>query len=139
MSDWNQRIIDEFRANGGQVETAGFGRRLVLVHHVGAKSGTERIAPVMVIRTDPDTWLIAASKGGAPDNPSWFHNLLAHPDVTIETPDDGVVPVRAERLEGEARDDAWARFKETSPGFGEYEQRTHRVIPVFALRRRAAE
>ena len=98
MSDWNQQIIDEFRANGGDVRTNGFGKGLVLLHHRGAKTGAERVSPVAGIRVDPDTWLAAASKGGAPDNPAWFHNLLAHPDVEIETPDDGIVPVRATQL-----------------------------------------
>lgn len=133
-TDWNQTIIDEFRANNGSV--ARFGDALVLVHHIGAKSGTERISPVMGIRQDPDTWLVAASKGGAPENPAWYHNLVAHPEVTIETPE-GVVPVHAEVLRDEARDRAWSRFTAASPGFAAYEGRTSRVIPVVALRRRA--
>ena len=95
MSDWNQRIIDEFRANGGDVRTNGFGKGLVLLHHRGAKTGTERVSPVAGIPVDQSAWLVAASKGGAPDNPAWFFNLLAHPDVEIETPDDGSVPVHA--------------------------------------------
>jgi deazaflavin-dependent oxidoreductase (nitroreductase family) len=132
-TDWNQGIIDEFRANGGTV--TNFGDSLVLLHHVGAKSGAERISPVMAIRDDADTWLIAASKGGAPENPAWFHNLLAHPDVDLETPA-GVVPVRATRLEGTDRDAAWKRFTEASAGFRAYEERTDRVIPVVVLRRR---
>lgn len=133
MSDWNQQIIEQFRANGGTVDR--FGDNLVLLHHIGARSGVERLTPVMAIREDADTWLIAASKAGAPDNPAWFHNLLAHPDVDIETPE-GVVPVRATRLEGEERDAAWARFTTASPGFKAYEEKTERVIPVLALRRR---
>ncbi|MCX6501753.1 MAG: nitroreductase/quinone reductase family protein [Microbacterium sp.] len=133
MSDWNQQIIEQFRANGGTVDR--FGDKLVLLHHIGARSGVERLTPVMAIREDTDTWLIAASKAGAPDNPAWFHNLLAHPDVDIETPE-GVVPVRATRLEGEERDAAWARFTTASPGFKAYEEKTDRVIPVLALRRR---
>ncbi|WP_343232886.1 MULTISPECIES: nitroreductase family deazaflavin-dependent oxidoreductase [unclassified Tsukamurella] len=92
--------------------------------------------PVMGLREDPDTWLIAASKAGAPDNPAWFHNLRAHADAEIETPDDGTVEVRAEVLSGAARDAAWEKFKAEAPGFGEYEARTTRVIPVVALRRR---
>ncbi len=136
MSDWNQQIIDEFRAGGGTVTTMGFGRSLVLVHHLGARSGTERIAPVMAIRSAPDTWLIAASKAGAPENPAWYHNLRAHPEVEIETPDDGVVPVRAEVLSGAERDAAWDRFTSVAPGFNEYEARTTRTIPVVALHRR---
>ncbi|MBD8058043.1 nitroreductase family deazaflavin-dependent oxidoreductase [Cellulomonas sp. JH27-2] len=136
MADWNQTIIDEFRANGGDVQTAGFGRGLVLLHHRGAKTGTERVSPVAAIRAGDDTWLVAASKAGADTNPAWFHNLLAHPDVQIETPDDGIVDVRADQLHGDARDEAWARFKERSEGFASYEEKTTRVIPVLALRRR---
>ena len=135
MSDFNERIIAEFRASGGTVEAAGFGRSLVLVHHLGARSGIERVSPVMAIPTGAG-WLIAASKGGAPENPAWFGNLLAHPDVVIETPDDGEVAVHAVALEGAERDAAWARFLERSPAFGQYEQRTSRTIPVVELRRR---
>lgn len=136
MSDWNQQIIDEFRANDGTVQTMGFGRALVLLHHTGARTGTERVSPVAAIRDGDDTWLVAASKGGAPDNPDWFHNLRAHPDVTIETPEAGTVEVRARVLEGDERDAAWARFTAMSEGFRSYEQKTSRVIPVVALSRR---
>ncbi|MBM6399255.1 nitroreductase/quinone reductase family protein [Phycicoccus sonneratiae] len=136
MSDWNQNIIEEFRANGGTVQTMGFGRGLVLLHHTGARTGTERVSPVAAIRDGDDTWLVAASKGGAPDNPAWFHNLRTHPDAAIETPDDGTVEVRARVLEGEERDTAWARFTAMSEGFRSYEQKTTRVIPVIALTRR---
>ena len=136
MPDWNQQIVDEFRANGGTVTTMGFGRGLVLLHHVGARSGTERVSPVAAIHDDADTWLVAASKGGAPDHPAWFHNLVAHPDVEIETPDDGDVPVRARVLPREERDPAWARFTAMSEGFRSYEEKTDRVIPVLELRRR---
>jgi deazaflavin-dependent oxidoreductase (nitroreductase family) len=133
VSDWNHAIIEEFRANGGTVATNGFGRGLVLLHHVGAKSGTPRVSPVAGIRTEDGAWLVAASKAGAPDNPAWFHNLLAHPDVAIETPDHGKVSVRATPLEGPARDAAWARFTARSEGFRTYEKRTTRVIPVVRL------
>lgn len=132
--DWNKPIIDEFRATGGTV-SHGFGRALVLLHHIGAKTGAERVTPLMAIRDDPDTWFITASKAGAPQNPGWYHNLLAHPETTIETPDDGIVAVRAEELTGAPRDAAWERFKAHSDGFRQYEQKTSRVIPVFALHR----
>jgi deazaflavin-dependent oxidoreductase (nitroreductase family) len=135
FSDFNDRVIEEFRSNGGTVTTAGFGRNLVLVHHLGAKSGTERVSALRGIRTDPDTWLVAASKGGAPDNPAWYYNLRAHPDVSIETPDDGVVRVHATELTGEERDAGWALFTAASPGFREYEEKTSRTIPVLELRR----
>lgn len=135
MTDFNERIVDEFRSNGGTVETAGFGRRLVLLHHLGARSGDARVSPVMALPSERG-WVIAASKGGAPENPAWFHNLLAHPDTVIETPDEGEVAVHAAPLEGAERDAAWARFLEASPGFAQYEQRTSRTIPVVELRRR---
>lgn len=136
MSDFNTRIVDEFRANGGAVGH-GFGTDLVLLHSIGAKSGTERVHPVMALR-DGDGWLIAASKGGAPEHPAWFHNLVAHPDVDLEAPDlrGGIdmVPVRATVLDGEARDAAWARFVDRSPAFGQYEERAGgRRIPVVRL------
>ncbi|MGG5259855.1 nitroreductase/quinone reductase family protein [Phycicoccus avicenniae] len=136
MSDWNQQIIDEFRANDGTVQTMGFGRGLVLLHHTGARSGTERVSPLAAVRDSDDRWYLAASKGGAPDNPDWFHNLRAHPDVRIETPDDGTVEVRATVLEGAERDAVWERFKQMSDGFRGYEEKTSRVIPVVALTRR---
>ncbi len=136
MADWNQQIIDEFRANDGTVSTMGFGRGLVLLHHTGARSGVERVTPVAAIHRDADTWLIAASKAGAPDNPSWFHNLRAHPEVHIETPDDGDVEVVARVLDGGERDQAWSRFTEMSDGFRSYQEKTTRVIPVIELSRR---
>lgn len=136
MADFNQQVIDEFRANGGDVAIAGFGRSLVLLHHSGAKSGVERVTPVMALPTDDGTgWLIAASKAGAPDNPAWYHNLLAHPDTVIETPE-GEVAVHADDLVEAERDAAWARFTAASEGFRQYEQRTNRTIPVLVLRRR---
>ena len=133
FNDWNQRIIDTFRANAGEVPQ--FGRSLVLVHHIGAKSGLERVSPVMALRDGDDTWLIAASKAGAPENPAWYHNLRANPEAEIETPD-GVVLVRAEELVGADRDAAWSRFTAVSTGFKEYEAKTTRTIPVLALKRR---
>ncbi|WP_281882617.1 nitroreductase/quinone reductase family protein [Agromyces rhizosphaerae] len=135
MNDFNQRIIDEFRANGGFVSTAGFGRNLVLVHHVGARSGVERVAPLFAVRSDVG-WLIAASKGGAPDHPGWYHNLAAHPETIVEVPGEGEVAVRAVELEGAERDAAWERFTAASDGFATYQARTSRVIPVVELRRR---
>ncbi|MDQ2757339.1 MAG: nitroreductase family deazaflavin-dependent oxidoreductase [Actinomycetota bacterium] len=136
MPDWNQQIIDEFRANDGTVETMGFGRGLVLVHHRGAKTGTERVTPLAALPTDDGAWLIAASKAGAPDNPDWYHNLRAYPEVTVEAPGEGVIEVRARVLESDERDAAWARFTAASEGFRSYQEKTTRVIPVVELSRR---
>ena len=140
MSDFNSGIIDEFRANGGAVNR--FGTDLVLLHSTGAKSGAERIHPVLALR-DGDDWLIAASKAGAPEHPAWFHNLVAHPDAEIEVPDlrGGIetVPVQATTLADAERDAAWARFIERSPGFAQYEERAAgRRIPVVRLSPRSS-
>ncbi|MFJ6652887.1 nitroreductase/quinone reductase family protein [Microbacterium sp. NPDC091313] len=130
---WTRQVIDTFRTQGGEVPQ--FGRTLVLVHHIGARSGVERIAPVRAF-PDGDGWLIVASKGGAPQNPAWYYNLLAQPDVTIETPDDGDVEVHVTQLDPDARAAAWERITSEAPGFADYEQRTTRTIPVLKLTRR---
>ncbi len=135
-NDWNARVIAEFRATGGTVEIGGFGRRLVLVHHVGASSGTHRVSPLFALRNGADEWFVAASKGGAPNDPAWYRNLLAHPSTRIETPEAGTVDVEVTELEGEDRDRVWVQFTQASPGFAEYERTTDRTIPVLALRRR---
>jgi deazaflavin-dependent oxidoreductase (nitroreductase family) len=127
---FNDSIIEEFRRSGGTV--ARFGRGLVLLHHLGAKSGIERVTPAMSMR-DGDAWLIAASKAGADENPAWYHNLLTHPDIQIETADAGVVAVHVTELKNGERDQAWSRFTTMSSGFRSYEQRTTRVIPVLRL------
>jgi deazaflavin-dependent oxidoreductase (nitroreductase family) len=136
MSDWNTNIIEEFRENGGTVTTGGFGRRLVLLHSRGARSGAQRVNPLASVRESDDVWLVAASAAGADRHPAWFHNLLAHPEVTIETPDDGTVDVLATDLEGEERDAGWDRFTQMSEGFRSYEAKTSRTIPVVRLTRR---
>lgn len=134
---YNDRIIAEFRENGGTV-TTGHGSGLLLLHTVGAKSGAARIHPVLGI-VDGDGWLIAASKGGSPENPSWYHNLLSHPETEIEVPaGDHVdtVAVRAEVVSDSEHDEAWARFVARSSGFAQYAERTARRIPVIRLTRR---
>jgi deazaflavin-dependent oxidoreductase (nitroreductase family) len=135
VSDFNTGIIEEFRANGGAVSR--FGSDLVLLHSTGAKSGEARLHPVLGIR-DGDGWLIAASKAGAPEHPAWFHNLVAHPDASIEVPDQrggiDTVPVTATVLGDDDRDAAWQRFVARSPGFAQYEERAAgRRIPVVRL------
>jgi deazaflavin-dependent oxidoreductase (nitroreductase family) len=92
----------------------------------------------MQIPTDDGGWLIAASKAGADDHPAWYHNLLAHPDITVELPGEGEVQVHVEELKGAVRDAAWAKFTARSPGFTSYEARTTRTIPVLKLTRRGA-
>lgn len=137
MSDFNKDIIEEFRTNNGTVTAMGFGRALVLVHSLGAKSGEPRTNPLAGIRDD-EGWLIPASAGGSPKNPAWYYNLVAHPDIEIEYPnDDGGISaakVTARELTGAERDAAWARFEERSKGFATYQETAgDRVIPVFRL------
>ncbi|MEN2741163.1 nitroreductase/quinone reductase family protein [Microbacterium sp. X-17] len=131
MTDFNALIIDEFRRNGGHVETEGFGDRLILLHTTGARTGAARVNPLMGIPTD-DGWLVAASKGGAPEEPAWAHNLRAHPAIQVET-GTGTVPTTAVELRGAERDAAWQRFTAASSGFASYEKRTKRTIAVFHL------
>ncbi|MCS5718371.1 nitroreductase/quinone reductase family protein [Herbiconiux sp. CPCC 205763] len=139
MSDFNERIVDEFRANAGRVETGGFGTSLVLLHHTGAKSGIARVSPVLGLRQNDGSLFIAASKGGAPDHPAWLANLRAHPETSIEVPTttgDGVqmIDVRADILTGADRDAGWSQFLNRSPGFAHYEAKAGgRVIAVVRL------
>jgi deazaflavin-dependent oxidoreductase (nitroreductase family) len=133
---WNDSVIAEFRANGGEVTLGGFGKNLVLVHSLGATSGAERITPVLGRRSGED-WVVAASNAGAPKHPAWFHNLIAHPDTTIETADSGTVEVAASELTGAEYDTEWAGFVGQSQAFAEYQEKAgSRKIPLVRLRRR---
>ena len=134
MSDWNAKIIEEFRANAGKVGGPFEGRPMLLLHSTGARTGAERVHPV-VYQTDDGHWVVFASKGGAPTNPDWFHNLQANPQASIEVGTD-TVAVTARVVEGEERERLWARQKEEMPGFADYERKTTRQIPVIVLERR---
>jgi deazaflavin-dependent oxidoreductase (nitroreductase family) len=137
MTDFNQRIIAEFRANNGHVTTAGFGDGLVLLHTVGAKSGEPRVNPLAAI-PDGDGWLVAASAAGAEKHPAWYFNLSANPDVTVETPQ-GTVGATAVELEGAEYDTGWAKFTARSSAFADYQERAgDRRIPVVRLEPRPA-
>ena len=133
MNDWNQQIIAEFRANEGRVGGPFEGAPMVLVTHRGARSGIERTTPLMYLPEGDDV-VIFASKAGAPDNPDWFHNLVANPDASIEVGTD-TVAVHARVAEGDEREDLWTRQKLAYPQFQGYEDATDRVIPVVVLER----
>jgi deazaflavin-dependent oxidoreductase (nitroreductase family) len=130
-NDFNQAIIDEFRANGGKVGGQFGGAPLLLLHHTGARTGTERVNPVAYQTVDAG-YAVFASKAGAPTNPDWYHNLRAHPDATVELGGE-TVRVRARVAEGEERDRIWERQKAEYPGFADYERKTTRRIPVVLL------
>ena len=132
-NDWNQGVIDEFRANGGRVGGMFEGRPLLLVHNVGARTGTLRITP-LIYQEVPDGYAIFASKGGADNNPDWYHNLVANPRTQVEV-GTGTVRVRARVAQGEERDRIWTRQKSDHPQFADYESKTQRVIPVIVLER----
>jgi len=133
MSDWNTKIIEEFRATGGKVGGPFEGAPLLLLRSTGAKSGQDRVAPVMYL-ADGDDLVVFASKAGADTNPHWFHNLKANPDTRVEVGAD-TVAVRARVAEGEERDRLFDRQKAAYPGFADYEVGTDRVIPVVVLER----
>lgn len=136
FDDFNRRMIDDFRANNGTVTIEGFaGAPLLLLHHVGAKSGTERVTPLAYDEVDGKLFIIA-SKGGAPENPAWYYNLLANPDTTIEFGPD-TIAVTAEALtEGEEHDRLYKHIAEKMPNFAEYQKKTDRIIPVVVLHRK---
>lgn len=131
MSDWNATVIDEFRANGGKVGGNFEGAPLLLLHTTGARSGKERINPMMY-QAVGDSVAVFASKAGAPDNPDWYHNVVAHPDVAAEIGTE-TKRFRARVAEGDERDAIWTRQKSDYPGFADYEASTDRVIPVVIL------
>jgi deazaflavin-dependent oxidoreductase (nitroreductase family) len=135
VSDWNAKIIEEFRANEGRVGGRFQGATLLLLHTVGRKSGVERVNPVAYY-PDGDRYVIIASKGGAPTNPDWYHNLLANPRVTIEVGTE-TFEADAVQITGDDHELLWKRIVERMPGFGEYQKNTERIIPLIALTRAA--
>lgn len=131
LNDRNLAIIQEFRANAGKVGGPFAGATLLLLHTVGAKSGQERINPVACF-PDVGRWVIIASKGGAPTNPDWYYNILAHPQVTVEVGTEQFTARASVAVEPE-RTRLYDKMVERMPGFGEYQKKTTRIIPVVIL------
>ena len=132
-NNWNQQVIDEFHANGGKVGGPLANGTLLLLHTTGAKSNQPRINPLAYTK-DGDNFIIIASKGGAPTNPDWYYNILAHPDVSVEVGTEQF-PARAIVAEGEERDRLFNKMATKNPGFAEYQKKTTRRIPVIVLKR----
>jgi len=109
---------------------------IVLLHHVGAKSGTHRVSPVNSL-PDGDRWIIVASKGGTDKHPAWLHNLRANPETEIETPER--IPVTARVVDEAERAELWPHLVEVYPPYADYQANTDRQIQVVALERRAAQ
>ncbi|MGD0943605.1 MAG: nitroreductase family deazaflavin-dependent oxidoreductase [Acidimicrobiales bacterium] len=136
MSDynsWNQKIIEEFRSSGGEVGGQFAAAPLLLLTSTGAKTGQKRTTPVMYL-ADGDRLAVFASKAGAPTNPDWYRNLLAHPRASVEVGTE-TFEVEAEVASPAERDRLYAIQAERYPGFAEYQEKTTRVIPVILLRR----
>ena len=131
MADFNTQVISEFRDNAGQVGGMFEGRTMLLLHHTGAKSGAERVAPLVYL-PDGDRYVIFASKGGAPENPAWYHNLKAKPETKIEVGDESV-EVEVQEASGDERDRLYEAQVAVMPQFAEYAEKTDRLIPVLVL------
>jgi deazaflavin-dependent oxidoreductase (nitroreductase family) len=129
--DWNAKIIEEFRGNSGRVGGPFEGSPMLLLHTTGARTGKERVSPMMYLELDGHRYVFA-SKAGADTNPDWFHNLVANPTVTVEIGADTDVQT-AVRVTGEARDRIYAEQASRYPGFAGYAEKTSRVIPVIEL------
>jgi deazaflavin-dependent oxidoreductase (nitroreductase family) len=131
MSDFNRSIIEEFRANAGKVGGPFEGAPMLLLSTIGAKSGERRTTPVVYLKAG-DRMVIFASKGGAPTNPAWYHNLLANPSATVEVGTD-TVEVTASITSGDERERLFHRQAERYPIFNDYARKAGRKIPVIAL------
>jgi deazaflavin-dependent oxidoreductase (nitroreductase family) len=131
MVDFNRQVISEFRENGGKVGGMFEGMPMILVHNVGARSGEPRITPLVYL-PDGDRYVVFASKGGAPENPAWYHNLKANPETTAEVGVDTIAVV-AHEATGDERERLFAKQVETHPQFGDYQAKTTRTIPVIVL------
>lgn len=135
MSDYNAKVIDEFRSNAGSTEA--YGDQLLLVHTIGHRTGAEHIHPVRTVVIDGD-WHIAGSAAGRAKDPVWAVNLRHSPDTVVEAPE-GTVGVHAELIEGDGRPAAWAAFTAEAPQFVDYQLKADehgRTIPLFRLVRR---
>lgn len=131
VNDQNLKVIDEYRANAGKLGGFFEGKPVLMLHTTGARTGQERVNPVMY-QADGDRLAVFASKGGAPTHPDWYHNIVAHPDVTAEVGTE-TRRFRARVATRDERDRLWSRQKVDQPGFADYETRTDREIPVVIL------
>ena len=132
MRDWNQKTIEEFRANNGHVGGIFAGAPLLLLHHLGARTGIARVNPLMYQPVEGG-YAVFASKGGADTDPDWFYNLKANPETKVEV-ENRLVAVMARVANGDEHDRIWTKQKQEWPQFAEYERKTARdVIPVVVL------
>jgi len=133
-NEFNERIIAEFRANGGKVGGPFEGAPMVLLTTTGARSGRNHTTPLVHLPLGEGRLAVFASKGGAPDHPAWYYNIRVNPEVIVEVRTERY-PARARIAQGEERDDLYRRQSELFPAFAEYQRKTARVIPVVVLER----
>lgn len=133
MTEFNQKVIEEFRSSGGKVGGPFAGAPMILVTHTGAKSGKTHTTPLVYSR-DGDRFVIIASKAGAPTNPAWYYNLIAHPAVTVEVGSERFA-ARAVEVRGAERERLFGAQAALMPQFDAYKKGTTRTIPVFTLER----
>jgi deazaflavin-dependent oxidoreductase (nitroreductase family) len=133
MKAFNKSIVDEFRSNGGKVGGPFEGATLLLLTSTGAKSGQPRLAPLAYMTID-GKMIIIGSKAGADTNPDWVHNLRANPRAHVEVGTEAY-DVIARELPADERDDTYPKVVALAPGFGEYQEKTSRRIPLFELQR----
>jgi deazaflavin-dependent oxidoreductase (nitroreductase family) len=136
MTDFNTGIIEEFRSNEGKVGGRFEDSSLILLHHLGATSGSERVTPVGCFSRPDGRIVIVASNGGAPNNPDWYYNLKAHPQIEVELGSERFVAI-VEELIGREREEAWADAVHNAPELAEYGRNTSRSIPVLLVVRQA--
>jgi deazaflavin-dependent oxidoreductase (nitroreductase family) len=133
-SDYNTKIIEEFRANQGRVGGPWAGTPMILIHHIGARSGIERVSPLGCFPQADGRFAIAASNGGSPTHPDWYYNLKASPRIKAEVGAQ-TLTVLAEELDDTARARLWPKLVADASSLGEFQARTARQIPVFMLTR----
>jgi len=131
-SDYNTAIIEEFRANRGRVGGPWASTPMILIHHIGARSGIERVTPLACSAQPGGRYVIVASNGGSPADPDWCRNLRANPRITVEV-GARAFTVLAEELDGAARAELWPRLVARFPALGEHQAKTTRQVPVFML------
>jgi deazaflavin-dependent oxidoreductase (nitroreductase family) len=137
VNDWNRKIIEEFRTNEGKVGGPFEGAPMILVHSKGRKSGKEYVNPLVYQDLGDGRIAVFGSRGGSPENPQWYYNILANPDLTVEVGTE-TFEVKAHEAVGDEREPIWEAQKKRMPGFAEYEAATKGVrdIPVIVLERR---
>ncbi len=133
-NDWNRRVIEEFHSRGGKVGGPFEGSDLLLLTTIGAKSGQQRVNPLVYL-PDGDRLIIVASKGGAPTNPDWYYNVVAHPDVTVEVGTEKFLAHATIHTSGEEREQLYNHMAAKNPQFAEYQPKTTRKIPIIVLAR----